>query len=215
MYYLQTMKRSWLRIIGAALPWGLAIAACATGSGSPALASAPSPVHARADSVRPPPRYTPADVHFMSGMIAHHAQAVLMGRWAVDTLHGASRAVRALAERIIVAQQDEIAFLERWLRERNEAPMDHQTLMPGMLTAGQLAELNRARGAEFDRLFLQFMIRHHEGAITMVNELLATHGAAQDGLVFRFAADVNADQTTEIDRMRRMLAALPSGGTSP
>jgi uncharacterized protein (DUF305 family) len=208
------MKRSLLRIIGAGLPWGLTIAACrsAPPSGSPVLA-APSPVQARADSVRP--LHTRADVHFMSGMIAHHAQAVLMGRWAVDTTHGASPAVRVLAERIVVAQQDEIAFLERWLLERNEARMHHQTLMPGMLTPAQLVELDRARGPEFDRLFLTFMIQHHQGAITMVEQLLGAHGAAQDGLVFRFAADVNADQTTEIERMRRMLAALPSGGTSP
>jgi uncharacterized protein (DUF305 family) len=208
------MKRSLLHIIGVSLACGLAIAACrsAPPSGSPVLA-APSPVQAPADSVRP--LHTQADVHFMSGMITHHAQAVLMSRWAVDTMHGASAALRALAERIIVAQQDEIAFLERWLLERHEARMQHQTLMPGMLTPEQLVELDRARGAQFDRLFLQFMIRHHEGAITMVNELLGAYGAAQDGLVFRFAADVNADQTTEIERMGRMLAALPSGGTRP
>ena len=151
----------------------------------------------------------------MAGMIAHHTQAVRMGGWAVDSTHGASLAVRALAERIIVAQRDEIALLERWLRERHEAHLDHQMLMPGMLTPEQLAELDRARGAEFDRRFLTFMIQHHQGAITMVDGLLGSYGAAQDGLVFRFAADVNADQTTEIERMRRMLAALPSGGKSP
>ena len=84
-------------------------------------------------------------------------------------------------------------------------------LMPGMLTPAQLAQLDSARGPEFDRLFLTFMIQHHQGAITMVDELLARQGAAQDGLVFRFAADVNADQTTEIDRMNRMLAAMSPG----
>jgi uncharacterized protein (DUF305 family) len=88
-------------------------------------------------------------------------------------------------------------------------------LMPGMLTPDQLAQLDRARGPEFDRLFLTLMIQHHEGALTMVQQLLGTQGAAQDGLVFRFAADVHADQTTEIARMRRMLAALPNGGKTP
>jgi uncharacterized protein (DUF305 family) len=203
------MKRS-------CLPCAIAIAAChsAPPSGSPALAAAPAPVvRARADSVRP--LHTRADVHFMSSMIAHHAQAVLIGGWAVDSIHGAIPAVRTLAQRIVVAQTDEIAFLERWLLERNEARMDHQMLAPGMLTPEQLEQLDRARGAAFDRLFLTFMIQHHQGAITMVDQLLGTYGAAQDGLVFRFAADVHADQTAEIDRMRRMLAALPPGGKSP
>jgi uncharacterized protein (DUF305 family) len=160
-------------------------------------------------------------------MIAHHAQAVLIGGWAVDATHGASPAVRTLSERIVVAQTDEIAFMQRWLQERGEPVpptdprghimpgMGHPMLMPGMLTPEQLAELDRARGPDFDRLFLTLMIQHHQGAITMVERLLGAHGAAQDGLVFRFAADVNADQTTEIERMRRMLAALPPGGTSP
>lgn len=187
-----------------ALTLTLAIAACST---TPSTASAPPAPVARS--------HTPADVHFMGGMITHHAQAVLMGGWATDDTHGASAAVRALSERIVVAQTDEIASLERWLREHNEAPMDHQMLMPGMLSPEQLARLDRARGPEFDRLFLTFMIQHHQGAITMVDQLLGAPGAAQDGLVFRFAADVHADQTTEIERMQRMLAALPSGGYEP
>lgn len=151
----------------------------------------------------------------MDGMITHHAQAVLIGGWAVDATHSASPQVRVLSERIVVAQTDEIAFLERWLRERNEPRMKHPILMPGMLTPEQLAQLDRARGAEFDRLFLTLMIQHHQGAVTMVDQLLGAQGAAQDGLVFRFAADVHADQTTEIERMQRMLAALPSGGKTP
>jgi uncharacterized protein (DUF305 family) len=93
--------------------------------------------------------------------------------------------------------------------------MDHPRLMPGMLTPEQMAQLDSARGPEFDRLFLRFMIQHHQGAITMVEQLLSTPGAAQDGPVFRFAADVNADQTTEIDRMNHMLDALNSGGKRP
>lgn len=171
------------------------------------------------------PPYTAADVRFIAGMIDHHAQAVLMGGWAPS--HGASESVRVLCERIVVAQRDEIAFMQRWLRERNEAVpsgdphghsmpgMDMPMLMPGMLTPEQMAQLDAARGPEFDRLFLMFMIQHHRGAITMVNELLGNQGAAQDGQVNRFANDVFADQSTEIDRMNRMLDAMSPRGARP
>jgi uncharacterized protein (DUF305 family) len=171
---------------------------------------------AQPERARPP--YTSADVWFMAGMIVHHGQAVLMAGWAPS--HGASAAVRTVCERIVVAQQDEIAFMRRWLRERHETlrpvdpqdrhvpGMDQAMLMPGMLTPEQLAQLDSAWGPEFDRLFLTFMIQHHRGAITMVEQLLHAQGAAQDGQVFRFAADVNADQTTEIDRMSSMLEAF-------
>ena len=164
------------------------------------------------------PSYTAADVQFVSGMIGHHAQAIQMAGWAPS--HGASPSVRVLCERIVVAQNDEIAFAQRWLREHNEVVppadprghvmpgMDHPMLMPGMLTPEQMAQLDAARGREFDRLFLKGMIQHHQGALTMVAQLLAAPGAAQDGPIFRFAADVNADQTTEIDRMTRMLDDL-------
>jgi len=187
---------------------------------------APAIAKARADSARYP--YTAADVHFMTAMIGHHAQALLMAGWAPT--HGASASVRRLAERIINAQQDEIATAERWLRDREKPvpeviatdvgmPMDpsadsghahaeHAMQMPGMLTAAQLKQLDQARGEEFDRLFLQYMIQHHRGAVTMVKELFATDGAAQDETVFKFASDVNVDQTTEIERMQKMLAAI-------
>ncbi len=196
----------------------IATAACASATAHQATVSppAPAPAPARADSGRS--SYTAADVHFVSGMIGHHAQAIQMAGWAPS--HGASPAVRVLCERIVVAQNDEIAFAQRWLRERNEVVppadprghvmpgMDHPMLMPGMLTPDQMAQLDAARGSQFDRLFLTFMIQHHRGALTMVGQLLATPGAAEDGPIFRFAADVNADQTTEIDRMSRMLDAL-------
>jgi uncharacterized protein (DUF305 family) len=161
-------------------------------------------------------RYTAADVHFMSGMIEHHAQALLMAGWAPT--HGASPSVRALCERIVVGQRDEIVLMRRWLEDRHEAVphadashmmmpgMDSSMLMPGMLTAAQLERLDHVRGREFDRLFLQDMIRHHQGAITMVNQLFASRGAGEEEPVFRFAANVFADQTTEIERMQRMLA---------
>jgi uncharacterized protein (DUF305 family) len=155
----------------------------------------------------------------MSGMIAHHAQAVQMAGWAPS--HGASPAVRRLCERIVVAQRDEIAFMQQWLRDRGlPVPepdprghlmpgMDHPMLMPGMLTPEQMTQLDQARAAEFDRLFLTFMIQHHQGAIAMVEQLMASPGAAQDEYVFKFVSDVNADQTTEIDRMYEMLATIP------
>ena len=162
--------------------------------------------------------YTPADVHFVAGMIGHHAQAILMAGWAPS--HGASPSVRVLCERIVVAQNDEIAFAQRWLREHGEyvppadprghimQGMDQPMLMPGMLTPEQMAQLDAARGPEFDRLFLTFMIQHHQGAITMVNQLFGSHGGGEQETVFRFASDVFADQSTEIDRMTRMLDAL-------
>jgi uncharacterized protein (DUF305 family) len=148
----------------------------------------------------------------MQGMIHHHAQAVVMAGWAPT--HAASEAVKILAGRIDVGQRDEIAFMERWLKERHETPHDSMpgmtmpdTLMPGMLTPQQMQQLSAAKGAEFDRLFLTFMIQHHQGALTMVNQLFSSEGAAQEEYVFRFASDVSTDQTTEIDRMRSMLAA--------
>jgi uncharacterized protein (DUF305 family) len=187
-------------------------------------ASASAAQQAAPGNVRP--AYTASDVHFMSGMIAHHAQAVLMAGWAPS--HGASPAVQALCERIVVGQRDEIVSMQRWLRERHEPVpepdprgylmpgMDHPMLMPGMLTPEQLAQLDGARGSEFDRLFLTFMIQHHRGALAMVRELLDTPGAARDGLLFQFASDVSADQLTEINRMTGMLDALsPTPERSP
>ena len=175
----------------------------------------------QSDSGRP--AYTAADVHFMAGMIAHHAQAVLIAGWAPT--HGAGPALRALCERIVVGQRDEIAAMQRWLRERHEpvpdadAPghtmpgMDHSMLMPGMLSDAQLAQLDSARGPDFDGLFLTDMIQHHRGALTMVRALVDTPRAARDGQLFQVASDISADQTAEIDRMTRMLDALSH--TSP
>ena len=225
------MKRPLPHVTAAGVLLGLALTACSNAARSPVLGVQPgtgerailTPAEqARADSGRPP--YTAADVHFMSGMIPHHAQAVLMAGWAPT--HGASPALRALCERIVVAQRDEIAFMQRWLRERREPVPDadashdmmpgmHRTLMPGMLTPEQLIQLDRARSLEFDRLFLVFMIQHHQGAIAMVEQLFNSYGAAQDEDVFKLASDVHADQTTEIDRMGTMLASLNRQGTPP
>ena len=209
----------------------LALALFCLACGGPRQAAAPNPLVnpritpaelARQDGGRP--AYTRADVEFMSGMIPHHAQAVLIAGWAHS--HGASASIRALTERIVVAQRDEIEFMQGWLRERGEAvpaaELSHQSmpgmghhLMPGMLTPAELAELDRARGVDFDRRFLQAMIRHHEGAIAMVEKLFGSHGAAQDDNVFKFASDVHVDQITEIEFMSAMLAALTSGTRNP
>ena len=171
------------------------------------------------------PPYTDADVDFMQGMIGHHGQAIVMARWAGD--HGARADIQRLAQRIEVAQSDEIAFMQVWLRNRKQhapEPSEHHTmhqmpdgvtmrndemLMPGMLTAAQLAELDNTRGSDFDRLFLAFMIRHHEGAIMMVETLFGATGAGQDDDIFKFASDVSVDQTTEVDRMELMLKSMP------
>jgi uncharacterized protein (DUF305 family) len=170
-------------------------------------------------SPRPASRYphTEADVRFMSAMIGHHTQAMVMAGWAPT--HGASASVRRLAERIMSGQQDEIASMQQWLRDRGQAVPQghhpgHEHLMPGMLTEAQMKELAEARGLDFDRLFLTSMIQHHRGAVAMVKELFGTPGAAQDETVFKFANDVNVDQSTEIARMERMLSALSAGEPS-
>jgi uncharacterized protein (DUF305 family) len=179
---------------------------------------------ATADSLRYP--YTQADIRFMSGMISHHAQAITMAKWAPN--HGASPAVLRLCERIINAQTDEIGLMQRWLEDRrqpvpepNPAGMkmvmdgvEHVMLMPGMLSEAQMRELDAARGQDFDRLFLTFMIQHHRGAVSMVKDLFDARGAGQDELVFKFASDVNVDQTTEINRMLEMLIGLGGAPSS-
>jgi uncharacterized protein (DUF305 family) len=168
--------------------------------------------------------YSDADVAFMSGMIPHHAQAVIMAGWAPT--HGARQDVAILCERIVVGQRDEIALMQGWLRDRGLAVpdatstrhrmkmpngMEHDMLMPGMLTDEEMAALDRARGPEFDRLFLEGMIRHHQGAIDMVDVLFKSYGAAQDETVFKFANDVQADQSVEINVMKDMLQQVGKG----
>ena len=161
--------------------------------------------------------YSDADVDFMAGMIPHHAQAVIMAGWAPS--HGARTDVAILCERIVVAQRDEIAMMQMWLRDRGQLVPDatstrhrmtmngveHDMLMPGMLTDEEMAALERARGPEFDRLFLVGMIKHHQGAIDMVDRLFKSYGSAQDETIFKFASDVYADQSIEIDRMNQIL----------
>jgi uncharacterized protein (DUF305 family) len=168
--------------------------------------------------------FTEADVKFMTDMIGHHAQALIMSDLAPK--NGASPQIRTLAARIINAQKDEIATMQNWLRERGQpvpevhidglklmihgAGMDHSNhmKMAGMLTQDQLVELSEAKGTEFDRLYLKYMIQHHQGAVTMVNTLINTDGAVQDEQAFRLSADIHVDQITEIDRMKLMLSQI-------
>jgi uncharacterized protein (DUF305 family) len=156
------------------------------------------------------PGWTVADVQFMQGMIPHHAQAMVMSRLAPPRTQ--TREVLMLAEKIDISQEDEIELMRRWLVERNQAvPPDehlHHMHMPGMLTDAQLAQLEAARGRDFDRLFLQFMIMHHEGALAMAETLFASPGAAQDPDIFSFATDVVNDQTAEIHIMKYLLEVL-------
>lgn len=150
---------------------------------------------------------TEADVRFMQGMIAHHAQAVVMSRMAAE--RGASPRVLKLARKIDLAQAGEIALMQDWLRGHGQFAPDTSSwrgmTMPGMLTPQDLAQMDAARGRDFDRLFLRLMIRHHEGAIAMVADLLGTPRAAQEVDVNVFANDVETTQTAEIGLMRQML----------
>jgi uncharacterized protein (DUF305 family) len=148
----------------------------------------------------------------MAGMIGHHAQALEMT--ALLPARTAHEEMKLLAKRIDVSQTDEIRMMQRWLEARRlEVPSVHAhhapgaPLMPGMLTPEEMAKLADASGAAFDRLFLELMIKHHEGALEMVRTLVAQSGAAQDADIFAFASDVEADQSIEIARMRAMLAA--------
>lgn len=161
--------------------------------------------------------HTEADTKFMQGMIGHHQQALEMA----DLVYKNSQSedMKMLAKRIEVSQLDEIGMMKEWLTARGETlPDEHahhagdHALMPGMLTQAEMKALAAAKGAEFDRLFLIGMIKHHQGALTMVRELFASPSAGQDAEIFAFASDVDADQAMEIDRMAAMLAALKERG---
>jgi uncharacterized protein (DUF305 family) len=164
---------------------------------------------------------TPGDVKFMQGMIHHHAQAIDMTELLKTRTN--SDDMKKLGMRIQVSQTDEIRMMQRWLQARGqEAPdphamhmpgmvmpgMDHGPMMPGMLTPEEMAHLAELKGTAFDRFFLEGMIKHHGGAILMVQELFATPGAGQESAIYAFASDVVSDQQMEIDRMSGMLAAI-------
>lgn len=217
-----------------ALLGALSMAACGSAGGlTSESASRPSTAEmealywARLDSART--SFTEADTHFMTGMIAHHAQALVMSRLAPS--NDAGPQVRTLAARIINAQQDEIALMQQWLRERGQpvpeihiegihlmvhgaGHHDHAMHMPGMLTQEELQELAAVRGPEFDRLFLIRMIQHHAGAVRMVDDLFAADGAALDEAAFKLASSIHVDQVTEIARMESMLDQMSAAGDS-
>lgn len=187
----------------------VALSACAAAPARPAPAPPPAAVQADTGTRG----YSPADVHFMQGMIGHHAQALEMV--ALVPGRSARPEMALLAERIRVSQESEIRTMAAWLQARGEqvpciepghqhGDMMHM-LMPGMATPEQMAALAAASGAGFDRLFLELMIRHHQGALQMVAELFASPGAGQEPQVFGFASDVDADQRAEIARMQALL----------
>lgn len=212
---------------------GVALAGCHRGTvaaidvtapdGTPATPP-PAATHAP-DSSRAPVRrgWVEADVRFMHHMLVHHAQALVMT--ALVPSRSARADVRLVAERIAISQRDETALMERWLRTRGEsvptaaghahhgaAAMNDgahaatMAAMPGMIAPAELRQLEAASGAAFDTLFVRFMIRHHDGALTMVKGYLATPGAAQEPAIFRFASDVDADQRAEIRRLRSLVS---------
>ena len=157
-------------------------------------------------------QFTAADTKFMQGMIGHHAQAVEMV--ALIPSRTQNQYMKMLGQRIDVSQADEMNMMRKWLEVRGQpipGPHAHHEpggMMPGMLTSEEMTALAAAKGVEFDRLFLLGMIKHHIGAITMVDELFKTPGAGQDGEIYAFASDVDSDQRMEIDRMGAMLKEL-------
>jgi len=158
-------------------------------------------------------QFTATDVRFMQGMIGHHAQALEMTELLVTRT--GSEDMRKLALRIELSQADEIKMMQRWLQVRGqEVPAEHAhhmpgaTLMPGMLTPDEMEHLAEAKSEAFDKLFLESMIKHHAGALIMVDELFSSAGAGQESEIFAFASDVEADQRAEIDRMGSMLKEL-------
>lgn len=210
-----------MRRLAIALSAAVTATACgaATTSNSPQIVQPGAPgqanrvVTAGAAADQSKVQATPADVTFMQGMIHHHSQALDMT--ALLFTNSTSDEMKTLAKRIDISQRDEINFMRHWLEVRGaEVPGEHAhhmpgaPLMPGMLTPPEMDRLAAAKGTEFDRLFLEGMIKHHGGALTMVQDLFATPGAGQEAEIFGFASDVDADQRMEIARMSAMLKEL-------
>jgi uncharacterized protein (DUF305 family) len=200
-----------------AIPLVVAAAACRTGStaGQPVIVQPGAPgqasrvIGADQASDLSKVQHTAADIKFMQGMIGHHSQAIEMT--AMIPSRTQREDMKLLGLRISLSQEDEIKMMRHWLEVRGAAlPSEHAHhmpggMMPGMLSPQEMERLAAAKGPEFDRLFLEGMIKHHEGALTMVKELFATAGAGQESDIFAFATDVEADQQMEIDRMSGML----------
>ncbi len=159
--------------------------------------------------------YTPEDTAFMQHMIVHHGQALEMAKLVKDRTNNAD--IITVAGRIEASQADEITFMNTWLGERGEPLEDPKMaghgehmhmMMKGMASPEDMKALAAAKGADFDRMFLTLMIAHHEGAVDMVHELFDEDGTAADPLLFQFASDIDSEQTGEIKRMDKVLAAL-------
>ena len=175
-----------------------------------------------AQSVQPRD-FTQADVDFVQGMIMHHAQAVTMSDWCAT--HGARADLQILCKRIALSQRDEIKVMRKWLLDRGQSapdPLqmsgmamgDEKALMPGMLSSAEMQQLDAARDTAFDRLFLNGMIKHHEGALSMVATLFARPGGGQQSDLFAIATDIDAGQRVEIARMEAMLNTLTPNHSS-
>jgi uncharacterized protein (DUF305 family) len=152
--------------------------------------------------------HTKADVEFMQGMIHHHQQAVVMTEWVPERTQSTS--LRLMAKRIEVSQGDEMNLMRDWLKKRDVDPNDHShrhKAMPGMVNSRQLAKLKAAKGIEFDRLFLRYMTQHHEGALTIVRELMAKGGGGEVE-IGQFILHVESDQSIEIQRMAELAKQL-------
>ena len=208
-----------MRLPLAILVAAILVCSCRTATERPALVQPGAPGEVtrpiasteavKAAQIRP----TVTDVRFMQGMIDHHAQALVMT--ALLPSRTAREDMRLLAKRIELSQADEIAAMRHWLEVHGETVPDLHShdahgsvLMPGMLTADDMSRLQAATGAQFDRLFLEFMIKHHDGALVMVSQLFSTAGAGEEPDIFAFASDVDADQRSEIDRMSAMLLEM-------
>ena len=187
----------------------------------PGAPGQPSKAISAGDAKRNQPPLSAADVSFMQGMIMHHNQAVVMT--AMIDSRTKNEQVRALGSRIKLSQTDEMNFMKRWLEARGQSlhmqkngmdmdmpgmEMGPMPMMPGMLTPEQMNALAKAKGTDFSRLFLNGMIQHHTGALTMVNELFGSAGAGQDADLFNFATDVDNTQRAEIRIMQNLLAHL-------
>jgi uncharacterized protein (DUF305 family) len=201
--------------LGAALAGVLLLAGCGGDHGAHGDAHGSGDEHAHDLPATDGDGYTAHDVRFMQMMMGHHAQALSMAELAPE--RGEDSQLLFLARKIDISQRDEIDFMRTWLLERGQAVPDlrnpHSMHMPGMVTEAQLAELRASRGLAFDRLFLELMIQHHEGAVEMVDALFTHPGAAQDSDIFRFVSDVSADQLDEIGAMDAMLNRLSSTGS--
>jgi len=204
-----------MRLPGSTVGFAIVLSICSAACQHGASASA-TPSGAKSPAAAPRQPFTPADVEFMQGMIGHHSQAIEM----VKLLKTRSQSddMKMLALRIEVSQADEIKMMRTWLADRKQSVPDDgayemmmqmpEHAMPGMLSQAEMDKLASLKGAEFDRLFLEGMIKHHQGAITMVQKLMASPGGGQESAVFAFASDVQSDQTTEINRMRAMRATM-------